>query len=256
MTSETLSKNLSLGLLLGWQDVKQAYRRSSLGPFWITAGMAVQVGAMGLVFGLIFRLPLSEYLPFLATSIVVWGLISSVITDGCNSFIVAESIIKQRQVPIYVFVLRTIWKQMTIFGHNLVIVPFAFLVVLQGFSWSLLLVIPGLAIAIANLTWIAYLLAILSARYRDIPQVVTSVMTILYFVSPVMWKPEVIPADVAHLLLGLNPMYHILQVVRLPILGEVPTLENWLLTLALALAGGLAAFLASKKYKNKIAYWV
>jgi ABC-type polysaccharide/polyol phosphate export permease len=256
MNSETLSKNLSLGLLLGWQDVKQAYRRSSLGPFWITAGMGVQVGAMGLVFGLIFRQPLSEYLPFLATSIVLWGLISSVITDGCNSFITAESIIKQRQVPIYVFILRTVWKQITIFAHNLVIVPFVFLIVLQGFSWPLLLFVPGLVLAIANLTWMAYLLAIVSARYRDVPQVVTSAMTILYFVSPVIWKPEVIPADVAHLLLGLNPLYHILQIVRLPILGGLPTLENWLLSLAFAAVGGCSAYLASKKFKNKIAYWV
>ena len=116
--------------------------------------------------------------------------------------------------------------------------------------------IPGLALVVVNVAWMAYLLAMLSARYRDIPQVIASVMTILYFVSPVMWQPSLIPAGTAHLLLGLNPMYHLLQVIRLPILGQVPTMENWVLTIVFALVGWSGVALAIRKFRNQIAYWV
>lgn len=241
---------------MGWQDVRQAYRRSAIGPFWITGGMAVQIGAMGMVFALIFKTPMQEYLPFLATSIILWGYLAGVINDGCLSFINAESIIKQLRIPMYVHVVRTVWKQLATLAHNFAILPFVFLVVWKGVSWSAFAFLPGLLLLTINVAWIAFLLAMLSARFRDIPQVVTSVMTILYFVSPVMWQPSLIPPEAAHILLGFNPMYHLLQIVRLPILGQLPTLENWLLSLGFALAGWLAVYFAMRKFKTQIAYWV
>jgi ABC-type polysaccharide/polyol phosphate export permease len=248
--------SVNLGAMLGWQDVRQAYRRSAIGPFWITGGMAVQIGAMGMVFAVIFKTQMQEYLPFLATSIILWGYLAGVINDGCLSFITAEGIIKQLRIPMFVHIIRTVWKQATTLAHNLAILPFVFLIVLHGISWTAFLFVPGLVLLTINLTWIAFLLAMLSARFRDIPQVVTSVMTILYFVSPVMWQPSLIPAGAAHLLLGLNPMYHLLQIVRLPLLGQLPTAENWLLSVAFAVVGWVGVYFALGKYKTQIAYWV
>lgn len=247
---------LRLAGMLGWQDVRQTYRRSVIGQFWITAGMAVQIATMGLVFGIIFRSPLQEYLPFLATSIILWGFMASVITDGCMSFISAENVIKQLHMPMYVHIFRTVWKQLIIFGHNLVILPFVFLVLWHPFTGEILLFLPALSLVIVNLTWMAFLLALLSARFRDIPQVVASVMTVLYFVSPVMWQPSLVPSSTAHLLLGLNPMYHLLQIVRLPILGSWPTCENWFVALVLAILGWIGVGIAMSKYRKQIAYWV
>lgn len=218
--------------------------------------MAVQIATMGVVFGSIFKSPLQEYLPFLATSIILWGLMAGIITDGCMSFISAESIIKQLRLPTHVHVLRTVWKQLIIFGHNLVILPLVFLAVWHPLSWNLVLFIPGLALVVLNAAWMAFLLALLSARYRDVPQVIASVMTILYFISPVMWQPSLIPAGTAHLLLGLNPMYHLLQIIRLPILGQFPTTENWVLASTFAMVGWAGVVFATRKFRDKIAYWV
>ncbi len=218
--------------------------------------MAVQIAAMGLVFAVIFKTPMQEYLPFLATSIIMWGYLSGVINDGCLSFISSEAIIKQLRIPLFVHIARTVWKQVTTLAHNLVIIPFVFFVVWHEVNWAALVFIPGLILLTINLTWIAFLLAMLSARFRDIPQVVSSVMTILYFVSPVMWQPSLIPAGVAHLLLGLNPMYHLLQIVRLPLLGQLPTLENWSLSVSFAVVGWSGVYFFMRKFKTQIAYWV
>jgi ABC-type polysaccharide/polyol phosphate export permease len=248
---------MRLALLLGWQDVKQAYRRSAIGPFWITGGMAVQIGTMAVVFGLIFKADLHQYLPFLASSIVIWGLISSALSDGSLSFIAAEQIIRQLPVPPMVHVLRALWKSVVTFAHNAIILPIVALAVFQPLTWSMLALVPALLILLINLSWMATILGIASARFRDLPPILTSVLTIAFYVTPVMWYPELIGNNsLAHSLLGLNPLYHLMQIVRLPMLGKQPTLENWSLTLGMAVVGWLFAAFILKRFKSKIAYWV
>jgi ABC-type polysaccharide/polyol phosphate export permease len=247
----------NLWLTLGWQDVRQAYRRSALGPFWLTIGMAVQITTMGLVFGLIFKTELADYLPFLATSLIFWGLISSSISDGCTSFISSEAMIKQLNLPHYQYVIRTVWRNIISTGHNLVILPLVLIIFWNFPGWPLLIFIPGLLILIANISWVVWLLGIASARFRDMPPIVSSVMTIAFYLTPVMWYPELIGNNtLSHILLGLNPFYHWLQIVRLPVMGQWPTLENWGLASLSAGIGWLITIAVYKKYRDKIAYWV
>lgn len=246
-----------MAFVLGWQDIRQAYRRSSLGPYWITIGMAVQITAMGLVFGLIFKSELVDYLPFLATSIIFWGLISASINEGCMTFINSEAMIKQLDIPHFVYVIRTVWRNTLSALHNLVILPILFLIFWKSPSWALLSFLPGFAVLILNLTWVVWLIGMLSARFRDSPPIVGSLVTIAFYVTPVMWYPKLIEDNaIAHLLLGLNPIYHWLQIVRLPILGQFPTWENWGLALLSAGFGWAVTIGAYKKYRHMIAFWV
>ena len=53
-----MRKSLGIGLMLGWQDIRQSYRRSVFGQLWITIGMSVTIAAIGIVFGTIFGTPL------------------------------------------------------------------------------------------------------------------------------------------------------------------------------------------------------
>ncbi len=217
----------------------------------------MQVITMGIIFGAIFKTELAEYLPFLATSIIFWGLVSSVINEGCMSFISSEAMIKQLNLPHYQYVLRTIWRNVVSLGHNLLILPGVLIIFWHFPSWSLISLIPGFAILVLNLTWIVWLLGMMSARFRDIPPIVSSFMTIAFYVTPVMWFPELIENNsLAHLLLGFNPFYHWLQIVRLPILGQWPTWENWGLALLSAGVGWAITLITYKKYRNMIAYWV
>ncbi len=243
--------------LLGWQDVRQAYRRSALGPFWITIGMAVQIATIGIVFGTIFKTEISDYLPFLATSIILWTCISSSITEGCNAFIASEAMIKQLKLAHFNFVLRVVWKNLVTTGHNLIILPFVFLIFWITPNLSLAAFVPGVMILTLNLIWCVWLLAIVSARFRDFPIIMNSVMAIAFYLTPVMWYPQLIDNNqVAHLLLGLNPLYHWMQIVRLPLIGQSPTWENWALSLLSAGVGWLVTLVVYRKFRNMIAYWV
>src|SRR6476661_5350769 len=56
---------------LGWQDIKQRYRRSVLGPFWITIATGVTAIAMGGLYSKLFKLELSEHLPYVTLGVVI-----------------------------------------------------------------------------------------------------------------------------------------------------------------------------------------
>lgn len=247
---------LNISQILGWQDVKQAYRRSVVGQFWITLGMAVQISAIGLVFGLIFKVPMNEYLPFLTLGIVFWGFFTTAVTEASLAFISSETLIRQLAIPPIAFVLKALWKSAIVFGHNLLIVPFVFVLFNVEIHPAQFLFLPGLLIVLVSLTWMAVLVSIVSVRFRDFPQIVSALLTVGFYVTPVIWQPERLPGGLANLLLGYNPFYHFLQVLRLPLLGEYPTLENWYLTVISALVGSALAVLVYRRLKSKISYWV
>ncbi len=166
--------------------MRQRYRRSSLGPFWLTMSTGMTIGTIALVFGQIFKSAASEFVPFLAIGIIVWNLIAAVVTDACSGFISAESIIRQLPIPLFVHVLRVIWRILLILAQNLVILPLVLLAVGKTVQWQALLALPGLALAVLNLTWAALILSILCARYRDLPQIVASAVQVVFYLTPII----------------------------------------------------------------------
>ena len=248
---------LRIGLTLGWQDVRQSYRRSVLGQLWITIGMGVMIATIGIVFGIIFGTPMEIFLPHLAAGIILWGLFAGVLNEGSQAFIAGEGMIKQIPLPKLAHVVRVVWRNILTTGHNIVIFPLVLLAVGGSTSWQLVLFPVGLLIAVLSVSGLALILAVFATRFRDVPPIVSSVVTVAFYVTPVIWMADNLGDNqLAHLLLGLNPFYHLLQVARLPLLGQSPTIENWGLALLSAGVFWLVGLLIYKKFENRIAYWV
>ena len=240
--------------LLGWRDIRRRYRRSVLGPFWLTISMGVFVAALGTLYGALLKIDLANYVPFLALGFIVWTLISGMITEGCTAFTGAEGIIKQTHQPLSVHLYRIIWSNFIIFCHNFVI----FVVVAILFSlwpgWTGLLALPGLMFLCLNGVWAGLLLGIVSARFRDVPPLVASIMRVAFFVTPIIWMPSLLPGRAV--LLDFNPFFHFLELVRAPLLGQVPGLVSWLAVVGITLGGWLVTFVMFRRYRWRIAYWV
>lgn len=242
--------------MLGWQDVLQRYRRSALGPFWLTISMGVMIATIGIVFSQIFKASIEEFMPFLALGIILWNFALSIITDGCTGFIAAEGIIKQLPIPLFVHILRLVWRNVLILGHNLVIFPLVLIVVGKPLDWVAFISIGGFLLLLINLVWVALILSIFCARYRDMPQIVGSVLQVFFYLTPIMWMPSMLPERASVFLLDLNPFYHLLEIVRSPLLGQAPSALNWYASLALAAAGWVVALVLYGRYKCRIAYWL
>ncbi|WP_454692324.1 ABC transporter permease [Achromobacter aloeverae] len=247
---------LALAGTLGWQDVRARYRRSSVGAFWLTISMGVVIGTIGIVFGQIFKSPMEQFLPFLAIGLILWNFISTVITEGCSGFIAAEAVIKQLPIPLPVHIFRMIWRNLIILAHNIVIFPLVLLVMQKPLHWVALLSIPGLAVVVLNLTWGALLMSTVCARYRDIPQIITSALQIVFYLTPIMWLPHLLPQRAGAYIVDANPFYHLIEIVRAPLLGETPQLENWLVSGVMCIVGWAVTLMFYGRYRRRIAYWL
>jgi len=252
-----LRKSLSIGLILGWQDIKQSYRRSILGQFWITLGMAVTIAAIGIVFGTIFGTPMQTYLPYLASGLIMWGLIVAIVNDGTGAFIAAQNMISQLPLPKVAHLIKVVWSSLIRSAHNIVLLPIVLLIVGGSFGWQILLWPLGLAMGVTALAGLALSLSVVATRFRDLPPIVSSVMTVAFYLSPVLWI-KTAPGEniILDNILNWNPFYHLLQIMRLPLIGELPTNQNWIFSVfSIFICWSIGLFIF-RKYENRIPYWV
>ncbi len=249
-------RQLRLVTVFGWQDIRQRYRRSVLGPFWITVTMAVMIGALGIVFGAVLNSPMSTYLPFLTIGLIMWTFMSSVVQEGCTAFTAVEGMIRQMPIPFFVYVLRMFWRNTIILAHNFVIFPFVCLILGKPIGWEALFVIPGFLLVSVNLLWVSVCAAVLCTRFRDFTQIVASILQVAFYVSPIIWMPTALPGRTASMILDPNPIYHMLAIIRDPLLGVMPTATNWLVCGALAVIGWIFALWLMGRARTRIAYWL
>lgn len=240
---------------LGWQEIRQRYRRQKIGPFWLTISTGVMIGAMGPLYGRLMNIDLATYFSYLAVSFIVWQLLASLVTDACQVFIATESIIKQIRLPLSIHVLRLVWRDFIIFAHNLIIlVPVLAFFPPPSLGWGLLLLPVGLFLLWLNALWVALFLGMLCARFRDVPQIVASVVQVCFFLTPVLWKVEMLGRHAWAA--KLNPFFHFLELVRGPLLdGGIPG-DTWLAVALITVAGWSATFFLFARFRARIAYWV
>lgn len=252
-----------LWLSLGWQDIKQRYRRSVLGPFWITIATGVQATAIGLLYSVLLDMPLREQLPHVTVGLIVWGLIQASITEGADVFIANEGLIKQLPSALSVHVYRLVWRQVLFFAHNLliyVIVFFAFSI-WRDIHWTVIFAIPAFVLLVLNAMWVSIVFGIFATRYRDIGPILGSMTLMLFVLTPVMWSTKALEnqggqvADRAKIV-EIVPTFHFLEIVRAPLLGEDQHLYHWLIVLAFTVVGWLLAIVALKKFRARVPYWV
>lgn len=242
-------------LLLGWNDIRQRYQRSRVGQFWITVSMLVNIAALGVVYSYLFRMSIREYLPSLAIGIIVWALISAMVTEACTVFTSGESYLRQVPMAKSIFVHRMLVRNLITFAHNIVIAPLLYLAFGIGPGWRILLVPIGVAIVTVNGFWLGLLLGSLCARFRDLPQIVASFMQIAFFVTPVMWKPHQLPPKLSWVV-DLNPFAALLALVREPLLGGVPDRSAYIIGFAVTAIGFIVTIPFFARFRGRIIYWL
>ena len=241
-------------LTLGWLDIKQRYRRSALGPWWITLSLGITVLTMGVLYAKLFKQDIHSYLPFLAIGMVFWNLVSALITESSTVFIAAEGIIKQLPMSFGIHVLRMIWRNVIIFFHNMLVV-FGVLLFFGIRPGPSLLLFPLVVILVmANGYWVGILVGILGTRFRDIAQIIASVVQILFFLTPVMWTPASLTHKVW--IMEYNPLYHVLAIARNSLTGGAISYASYGVVFGMTFLGWILAFRFLVRYRSRIPYWL
>jgi ABC-type polysaccharide/polyol phosphate export permease len=239
---------------LGWADIRFRYRRTVLGPFWLTLSTGVMALAIGLLYAGLLHQDISSYLPFLAIGIIIWNFFSTGTNEGCSVFIGSAGFIKAYAMPLSIYVLRLLWRNIIIFLHNFVIV----VVIWTIFRWELtptaLLSIVGYVLMLMFVLGIVLFFGVLCTRYRDIPQIVSSVLQLLFFITPIMWAPASLGEK--RWIAEFNPLFSIIEVVRAPLLGQVPDARQWYIALACAVLSLACGGVFYERYSYRVAYWL
>jgi ABC-2 type transport system permease protein len=247
---------------LGWQDIRQRYRRSVLGPVWISISMAVTAVALGVLYAGLFGNPLDRQLPYILVGFIVWGFISGCITEGADVFIANEGLIRHLPAPLSVHVYRLVWRQTLFFAHNLIVYVVMLAVFPQPLGWTLLLAVPAFLLLAVNGAWVALLFGIVSTRFRDLNPILQSVVQLAFFLTPIVWIYEDLANSANEATarrarwVELNPLMHFVEIVRRPLLGQEQFWRHWLVVLVITVVGWLATMYVLRRFRSRVAYWV
>lgn len=241
---------------LAMQDIKLRYRRSVLGPLWVTITMAVTIGAMGVIYAQLFHIAIKDYLPYVTAGMICWALISGLINEQMDTFS-GEGLIQQMKLPYFLYINRTIWRNYIILLHNLSVWLVITLIYNRSalLSINLVYIIPALVIIYYNALTLGVILAMLAARYRDIAQIVKNLVQVLFFVTPVMWKADHLSPHL-HAVIIYNPIYPFITLMRAPLLGLTPSLEALCCALLIGLINTMLAALIFTRSRRSIIYWL
>jgi ABC-2 type transport system permease protein/lipopolysaccharide transport system permease protein len=244
-----------LWLAMAWQDIKQRYRGSMLGPFWVTINMGVMVGSLTLIYGRLFGAAQKDYLPYLTLGFLTWFWMANAATESTMLFVTAQRYVKQIRLPLTLFVFRLLTRNLIILGHNFLVYIVVAVALRLNPGWTALLAIPGLALGAICMFWISMLFGMLGARFRDFPQIITSLIQVIFYVTPIIWQPGQL-AGRRYMIVDFNPVFYFLEIVRGPLLGHAPPIGYWKVTVLITIAVTLIVFPMFRRFRNRLAYWV
>ena len=242
----------------GWSDVRARYRRTTFGPFWASISLGIMMVSMGLVWSALWKMNVREYLPFISAGLLSWTLLSALISDGTAAFTAQKGLLEALHFPLTMLTCAIVWRNLILFFHNSLVYVLLLIFFQVPVTWATLLVIPGLVVIGINGIWVSTLLGMAGARYRDVQQLIVSLMQILMLMTPIFWTPDQLGGSGRGrlVLIDLNPMYHYVNIIRNPLLGKFPTLLDCKVVLIVTILGWLFTFAVFARFRRRITYWL
>ena len=241
--------------LLAMTEIRQTFKRSFLGTLWHSLGTGIAILGIGPLYATIFKVEIGEYFVFIAVSLIVWNYVQGTITEATGVFSAHEGFIKDLNIKESIFIYKIVWKNTIIFFQNVIMVAVIFLFlgeIHRYHPWNFLLIVPLLFFLLVNLSM---LVALLSTRFRDVAQIVKSGMQVLFFITPILWKPGRDMSDNGLAIL-LNPMYYIINIPRELALGNEIKINHVYLLIVFLIISFIFSEIYYKKYFKKVVFWI
>lgn len=248
-----------LWIRLAMRDVRMRYRRTVLGPFWAVLSNALMIGTLGFIYSYFWGLDIDEFLPYFSAGYITWVTFLITTTESAQAFISAETVIKSFRIPYSVHVFRVILRNIVIFFHMLIL--HIAIMLIFGVSinlYSIVMFFIGLCLFAANGIWIGLLVAIVSARFRDFIQLTQSLLQVAFFLTPIFWPVEQLDGHplVKAAVADFNPIYHLIEIVRAPLLGRAPAIESFVALVFILLLGSAVTVAIFNRFRRRIAFWI
>lgn len=249
-----LNQQWNVIIHLSWTEIRSRYARSIIGPFWLVLTTAISVLGLGYIWSILFNLDSDVFIPSLTVGLVIWQFIAACVSEAPTCFTIYGSIIRNYSHPIWIYPAALVIKNFIIFLHNLVIVLLVLIMYPPDFGWKTLIIFPAMLLIILVLTQIAIILSFVGARYKDFGAAVIALMSIAFFLSPVIFKPEQL--GVKEYLMWLNPFYYLITIIRDPLTGHSSECFVYYVTLSFVCFASGIIYLLVKRYSSRVLYWI
>lgn len=246
--------SIPLWARLALNDISVRYRRSVLGPFWITATMLVFVVTVGFLYSGLFAQPSTQFLHHLAIGLVFWQFLSGCVNEGAGALINDKNMLLNTTISPFDIIMRVVARNFIIMLHNLpiLVLTFAYAWPVVGLNFFIFMI--GGTLVLLNAIWITIFVAIISARFRDIPPFVAVLTQLLFILSPIIWMSDRLPQKSAIII--FNPIGHIIDAVRSPLMDGGANYLALGVSATIAALGCLFAYVTYHRFKYRLAYWV
>ncbi len=248
-------KNYKLWIFMGFSEIRRRYRRTLIGPFWTTLSLGIFIGCMGFLLSSLWKSDPRSFMPYFCTGYVSWILIQSILHEGCVTFMSSEAYMRQIFLPHSTYACLVSSRNLMVFFHHLLVVAIVLVYARTSINLNLLYIIPGLIVTFFTGIWMSLLLGMLCLRFRDFQQIINSLIQLAMFVTPIMWQPHQLGSK-GLIVTQLNPLHHYISIIRMPLLGQAPTLDNWMYTIGFSLICALITIIALSKHHKKIIFWL
>lgn len=241
---------------LGALDVKQRYRRSALGPVWITIATALNIAGLAIVFGTVFQAPLRDYVPYLACGIVLWSYFTTLFLEASDLLLEQRQNILERRISFFELSGRLLFRNFYIFLHNYVFL-LALIVIFQKFSFgAFILSAIGFILVSVCMFFVSIIFSIMGARFRDLTPIVSSFLQMGFYFTPIVWEPALMEERGRSIMVDANPFYHLIQTVRGPMLGDDLPVLSYVVVIALIVMLAPLSVYFIHRYGPRVSYWM
>lgn len=240
--------------ILAMQELRQRYRRSLLGPLWISISLGVQIAVMAFLTAVLFQQEFKRYIPYAALGVILWNFISTTLVEGANCFVSAASYLLQAKRPLFAFVVHVLWRNLVHLAHTAIVYVIVALIFKVSISWTILLLPFALLLLAVNMAWMMLTIGLVATRFRDVQMMLQASMSVLFWLTPIIYYPDMLGAHAW--ISQLNPLTHLTEIVRAPLLGLTPAPMSWLVAIMLALIGWSLAFPLFARFRARVPYWL
>ncbi|SDT93806.1 lipopolysaccharide transport system permease protein [Pseudomonas pohangensis] len=241
-------------LFMTLSDLRGRYRRSVLGPLWLTLGTSIGALGMSYIWSELMHKDVYTFIPTLTAGLILWQFISGIISESPALFVRQASLIRNLSLPLSIYPLQLLLRHLLNLLHYAPVYLLISLFLQLPVTASTLLVIPGLILVSLNLLWMSLLVGLLGARFRDLEYLVTSSMPVLMLLSPVFYKPSFLPFSES--VIWLNPVSHLIEIIREPLLGAPAPAFVVYTNLGMLLAGSALTLWLYQRKRQRLAFWI
>ena len=240
-----------------WLEIVAKYRRSRLGLVWAMVPSIAYIWGMGAFFASMRDLPLSVMVPHVALGTVVFRLITTTITDSSGVYGSHQSFILDNRIRLTDLLLRTLSKGLFYFVVAIPVMVSAMLIA-DTFVWSALpLALLAFLVVLVTTMWMSVLMSLVGARFSDAQELIGSIMLFAYVLTPIIWLKNDMPATTLRGdFMRINPMFHLVEVLRAPLLGEAIEPLSIVYIAVMTPLGVIAAALAYRLLARKVPIWI